>query len=122
MKTQNEVRKSFWDSHPEFKEHYRRTKKQNDYNATIRSAFVSWLDIQHRDGQISDNLASRCTLGAYYIKVGKMANFDFWIGCFRPRSEKWKRQTLKRLQSGKSNPFDDGETADKIEALKILLK
>jgi len=56
------------------------------------------------------------------IKVDNMANFEFWIGMFRPRTDKWKRDTLRRLKSGKPNPFTNNEeTGDKIKALNFLL-
>lgn len=62
MKTQTAVRNSFWASFPEFKNQYRITYKQNQYNATIRSSFVDFVDSLRRDGQISENLANRVTL------------------------------------------------------------
>jgi hypothetical protein len=122
MKTQNEVRRQFWIEHPELKGEYKRTYRQNQYNATIRSQFVTWVDILQKDGRISEKLADRVTLGPYYIKVKNMGNFDFWIGCFRPRTDKWKRETLKRLNA-KQSPFETAqERTDKIEALKFLLQ
>lgn len=120
MKTQNEVRKAFWDQHPQYKSEYRRTKKQNDYNADIRTAFVDWVDFQQKDGNISEKLAYRVTLGPYYIKVNKIADFEFWVNCFKPRTKKWRAQTLKRLKASKS-PFEtESERADKIKALEFL--
>ena len=62
MKTITEIRAAFWESHPEFASHYRKTWRQNRYNATIRSAFVDFVDYLARDGQISENLAFRVTL------------------------------------------------------------
>ena len=62
MTTQKQVRESFWASFPEFIDQYRAYKRQNDYNATIRSSFVSYVDSLQRDGQISDKLANRVTL------------------------------------------------------------
>lgn len=121
MKTQNEVRRAFWEENPEFKSEYKRSYKQNQYNATIRSAFVMWVDFIHKDGRISDKLADRVTLGPYYIKVKSIGNFEFWVKCFTPRTDKWKRQTLKRLKI-KQSPFETvQERHDKIEALKFLL-
>lgn len=62
MKTINEIRAAFWSAHPEFANEYRKTKRQNDYRADIRMAFVDYVDMLHRDGQISDSLAKRVTL------------------------------------------------------------
>ena len=57
-----EIRKAFWEAHPEFKSEYRSKKHQNDYNPTIRTAFVDWLDSMRRDGTISDRHAKNATL------------------------------------------------------------
>ena len=57
-----QVRDSFWIAHPEFSASYRVGKRQNAYNADIRTAFCDWLDMMNRDGQISDKLANRATL------------------------------------------------------------
>jgi len=62
MKTINEVRESFWNTFPEFQSERKATKRQNQYNATIRSEFVRYVDSLHRDGIISDKLANRVTL------------------------------------------------------------
>ncbi|MBM84735.1 MAG: hypothetical protein CMM47_01760 [Rhodospirillaceae bacterium] len=60
MKTKQQIRQVFWDLHPEFKEVQGRT--QNDYNATIRTTFVDFVDMLARDGVISPKLASEVTL------------------------------------------------------------
>jgi hypothetical protein len=60
--TQQQVRRSFWEAHPEFQSEYRAKKRQNDYNATIGSAFGAWVDHLQKDGQISVKLAYRVTL------------------------------------------------------------
>lgn len=62
MKTITAVRLSFWSAFPEFKSEYRKTYRQNDYNATIRSCFVDYVDNLRRDNQISESLANRVTL------------------------------------------------------------
>ena len=62
MKTINEVRAAFWEDHGQFRHLYRKTWRQNQYNATVRAAFVDYVDSLHRDGQISDKLADRVTL------------------------------------------------------------
>lgn len=58
----NQLRDAFWDAHPEFKPERRSRKRQNDYNADIRSAWVFFVDAMCRDGQITEQLAKRATL------------------------------------------------------------
>ncbi len=56
------------------------------------------------------------------IKVNNLANFEFWLGMFRPRTDKWKRDHLRYLKSGKLILGEqDGERSDKIKALQFLL-
>jgi len=63
MKTVSEIRRSFWNIFPDFKKvHYKKTKRQNQYNATIRIAFVTYVDCLAKDGIISESLAQKATL------------------------------------------------------------
>ena len=62
MKTQTEVRNAFWEAHQRFAAQRRSKKRQNDYNADIRTSFVDYVDYLQRDGQISESLAYRVTL------------------------------------------------------------
>ena len=62
MKTTPEVRQAFWDAHPEFKNEYRKTWRQNQYRTDIRVSFVAYVDHLRQNGEISDNLAYRVTL------------------------------------------------------------
>ena len=63
MKTISEVRESFWNCNDELRQAwYRKTYRQNDYNANVRCAFVDYVDMLSRDGQISEALANRVTL------------------------------------------------------------
>ncbi len=62
MTTQAEIRDSFWNIHTQFQGDYRTRKRQNDYKADIRMAFVDFVDDLARSGQISESLASRVTL------------------------------------------------------------
>ena len=62
MKTKTEVRQAFWEAHPQFKNEYRKTWKQNQYNTDIRCSFVGYVDYLQKDGQISEKLAYRVTL------------------------------------------------------------
>jgi hypothetical protein len=48
-------------------------------------------------------------------------SFEFWKNSFAPRSDKWKRETLKRLNSKQSIFETADERADKINALELLL-
>lgn len=82
MKTQREVRNSFFAVH-NLKREYTpvikqvidkssnygtkfiklyRLKFQNEYNATIRTMFVDYVDSLQRSGEISDRLAKNVTL------------------------------------------------------------
>lgn len=62
LKTISEVRRDFWECYPCFREHYSKGKRQNDYNATIRSYFVGFVDCLAKSGDISESLADRVTL------------------------------------------------------------
>ena len=46
---------------------------------------------------------------------------EFWVKTFLPRSDRWKRDTLKRLRSDAHTFGTLQETSDKIKALKSLL-
>lgn len=59
LKSQSDVRQSFWENH---RWQPVRGKRQNDYPADVRMAFVDWVDYLHRAGIISDALARRVTL------------------------------------------------------------
>lgn len=61
MKTITEVRKAFWET-SEFSERYNKRNSQNEYHVDIRCAFVDYVDMLARDGQISESLAQRATL------------------------------------------------------------
>lgn len=60
------IRRAFWEAHPHYAEQAREagilSKPQNYHCATVRCAFCDFLDGLHRDGLISDALASRATL------------------------------------------------------------
>lgn len=62
VKTQAQLRAAFWQGFPQDKAAYRRDKRQNDYNATIRSRWVDFVDDMQKDGQISEALVCRATL------------------------------------------------------------
>ncbi len=66
MTTQKEVRRAFWEAYPDFDFQAReagiRSRGQNYQCATVRCAFVDFVDALFRDGQISEKLASRVTL------------------------------------------------------------
>jgi hypothetical protein len=66
MTTQKQIRAQFWLDHPSFDHQAReagiRSKPQNEQCATVRCAFVDYVDMLRRDGQISEALADRATL------------------------------------------------------------
>ena len=62
MKTITAIRRQFWADHPQFSNAFRKTYRQNRYNATIRSCFVEYVDSLNKGGDITDSLANRATL------------------------------------------------------------
>ncbi len=63
MKTESEVRAAFWQGMPShIRASFKRGKRQNEYDATIRSEWVEFVDMLARDGIISESLADRVTL------------------------------------------------------------
>ena len=62
METQSQVRDSFWNSYPEFQQEKRSRKRQNDYRADIRMAWVDHVDMLAKDGAITEKLAASVTL------------------------------------------------------------
>ena len=62
MTSQAAVRRSFWEVHEMYAEHYRKGKRQNEYPADVRMAFVDYVDHLKRDGSISAELGYRVTL------------------------------------------------------------
>ena len=60
--TQQALRADFWNTYPEFKPHRRARKRQNDYNATIRSYWCGFVDCLQKSGCISEALADRAIL------------------------------------------------------------
>ena len=59
MKTQSEVRQSFWNAHHFVRRH---GWTQNDYPTDVRVAFVDYVDHLERSGEITEALAARVTL------------------------------------------------------------
>ena len=66
LTTQKQVREEFWAAHPNFDHQARfagvRNKPQNAQCATVRCAFIDFVDYLHREGLISDALADKVTL------------------------------------------------------------
>lgn len=64
--TQKQIRAEFWSVHPHLAKQAREagmlTARQNQHCATVRCAFVDFVDHLHRTGQISDALSDRVTL------------------------------------------------------------
>lgn len=66
LTNQKQVREAFWQDHPHFDEQARaagiRSKRQNQQCATVRCAFVDFVDTLQRNGDINEALADRVTL------------------------------------------------------------
>jgi hypothetical protein len=64
--SQRQIRRAFWQSHPEHYEYARKweivTAGHNRHLCETRTAFVDFVDQLHRSGAISDKLANRATL------------------------------------------------------------
>lgn len=61
-KTQEEVIESFWDAHPTFSNYRNKPWTQNKFPADVRMAFVFYVDMLQKDGQITAELADEITL------------------------------------------------------------
>lgn len=63
---QRDLRRQFWEDHPSFDHQAReagiRSKRQNAQCATVRCAFVEYVDYLAKAGVISSALAERATL------------------------------------------------------------
>lgn len=66
MTNQKQIRAAFWNCFPDFEFQAREagifSKSQNHHCATVRCAFVDFVDMLAKDGQISEKLANRATL------------------------------------------------------------
>jgi hypothetical protein len=66
MTTQKQIRAAFWAAHPNFEFQAREagifSKSQNHHCATVRCAFVDYVDSLAKSGQISEKLADKVTL------------------------------------------------------------
>jgi len=58
--TQSQLRALFWATFPS--KHYRKDKRQNEYNTVIREKWRNFVDAKQKDEQISLNLAERAIL------------------------------------------------------------
>jgi hypothetical protein len=58
--TQAKIRELFWQDNPQFTR--RPGWKQNQYPVNIRLTFIDFVDMKHRNGEISEALAGRATL------------------------------------------------------------
>lgn len=65
MLTAKQVREQFWRDHPDLSRKRVRSYSGRGtmYVTDTRCAFVDYIDMLHRDGQISDALAQNITLG-----------------------------------------------------------
>jgi hypothetical protein len=59
---QTAIRDAFWEGHPQFAPLRRSRKRQNDYPADVRMAFIDFVDSLEKSGDLKEGLASRVTL------------------------------------------------------------
>lgn len=62
---QKELRKRFWQEHPQLAHLHKRTVKygdHKDYPTDVRVSFCDWLDALSKNGEVSRALAYRATL------------------------------------------------------------
>lgn len=57
-----DLRNAFWVNHPEFQPERRTKKRQNDYSADIRTAWVNFVDAMQKEGRITEKEAFNATL------------------------------------------------------------
>ncbi len=66
LTNQKQIREQFWAAHPDFEFQAREagilSKSQNYHCATVRCAFVDFVDSLQKSGQISEKLADRACL------------------------------------------------------------
>ena len=66
LTNQKQIRAAFWAAHPDFEFQAREagifSKSQNYHCATVRCAFVDFVDGLQKSGQISEKLADRACL------------------------------------------------------------
>lgn len=56
------------------------------------------------------------------MESSEFISVDFWKKSFAPRTDKWKRATLKYLKNNPTSPFETHESIEnQIKALKQLL-
>jgi len=60
METENEIRAAFWEQNPQYAAH--EGKRQNRCPADVRMAFVDFVDMLQKSGQITEGLAQEVTL------------------------------------------------------------
>ena len=66
LTSEKAIRAAFWADHSSFEDQARAagifSKRQDEQCATVRCAFVDWLDQQARAGRVSERLAFKATL------------------------------------------------------------
>lgn len=61
--TQKQIRAAFWETHPNLsRKRTRAFGKELEYCTDTRCAFVDYVDLLRRNGEISEALAQRATL------------------------------------------------------------
>ena len=62
MKKVTDLRKAFWEAHPELKSEFRVGKRHRAYTFETMSAFMVFINKMYIEGRISENLLLRATL------------------------------------------------------------
>ncbi len=60
--TKKQIREMFWNEHPQFKNDYRKTYKQNDYTTDIRVSFTDFTWNLYQNGIITEKQLNDTTL------------------------------------------------------------
>jgi hypothetical protein len=60
--TKKQIREKFWYDHPQFKNDFRKTYKQNDYTTDIRVSFTDFTWNLYQNGIITEKQLNDTTL------------------------------------------------------------
>lgn len=60
--TKKQIREMFWYEHPQFKNDFRKTYKQNDYKTDIRVSFTDFTWNLYKNGIITEKQLNNTTL------------------------------------------------------------
>jgi len=60
--TKKQIREMFWNEHPQFKNDFRKTYKQNDYTTDIRVSFTDFTWNLYQNGKITQKQLDNTSL------------------------------------------------------------